>query len=126
MRELEHSYGLSTVVELPVRLSRLRDRWEVTEGKEAFINSDFGQGHSMILLEGFTDEEVIEVVQDNKLSDEIAVFIQEWSGGMPELVRWLVRDAKRVAKTSELEVIARKNSGEQARRFVNWLIILNQ
>jgi len=121
LRELEVSYGLCTVVEVPVPLSQLRDRWEVIEGKETFICSDFGQGHSMLAPTGFNDHEILSIMKHAQVNPEYARIIQSWSGGVPELVTWLIREAKQANSVEELEVLARAGSVEQCQRFIGWL-----
>jgi len=121
LRDLEANYGLCTVVELPVPMSRLRERWEMIEEKEAFICSDFGQGHSMISLSGFQLNEVAELVKNEGLSDDYVKIMQQWSGGMPDLVRWLIREAQFSKSTTAFESLVRKGCVEQSKLFLKWL-----
>ena len=125
LREMEINYGLCTVVELPVPLSRLRGRWEMNPEKETFICSDFGQGHSMILLSGYQRDEVQTLVEQSdipqKYLQDYLEKIQLWSGGIPALVSWLIRVAQRSKSIEDFEIVARKGSVEQCRRFLNWL-----
>ncbi|MDS4019582.1 MAG: hypothetical protein RKR03_03595 [Candidatus Competibacter sp.] len=121
LRQLEVNFGLSTVVELPIPLSRLRDRWEMTRGKETFICSDFGQGHNMIFLTGYQRDEVKALAESIGLPHEYWEIILSWSGGIPALVRWLISEAKRTKSVFELKISAQNGSLEQCQRFLNWL-----
>jgi len=121
LREMEVNYGLCTVVELPVPLSRLRERWELRAEKETLICSDFGQGHSMILLTGYkrTEIEALSIASNINLIylDKIIM----WSGGLPALVIWLIREARNVKSLNDFEIAIRKGSVEQCQRFLEWL-----
>ncbi len=121
LRYLEAEFGLCTVVELPVLMSRLRERWEMIDEKENFICSDFGQGHSSIVLLGFECKEVGKLVKDASLNDQYISIIQKWSGGLPELVRWLIQEAQTSKSVEYFESIARKGCIEQCKIFLKWL-----
>jgi hypothetical protein len=121
LRELEFDYGLCTVVEVPVPLSQLRSRWEVQEGTETFICSDFGQGHSTLKLKGFSLHEIRDIVEKANLKPEYVQVIGKWSGGIPELVNWLISLSSQCQSTKEVEHVARAGSLEQCTRFINWL-----
>jgi hypothetical protein len=121
LRELEVNFNLCTVVELPVPLSQLRDRWQLIDDKETFICSDFGQGHSLITLTGYKDSEIESIGKDLHLDKQYIELIQSWAGGLPVLVSWLVLEATRSKSSKQLEHIARQGCLEHSKRFLQWL-----
>lgn len=121
MRNLEADFSLKTVVDLPVPFSALRDRWRVTPGKEAFICSDFGQGHSTEYLRGFTQTEAAGILRDYSVIPDLDNFIFSWTGGLPELLDWACREAQGVESEVALKPRLLRGASEQCSRFVKWL-----
>lgn len=121
LRELEHQYGLSTVVEIPIPLSRLRDRWENISSKEDFICSDFGQGHLRIDIGPMSKREIESELLNQGAKKEWAEQILEMTGGLPGLVKWLSAEASSISDARQLDVLARNGAKEHMKRFVQWL-----
>ncbi|MFK5915404.1 MAG: hypothetical protein QM484_13615 [Woeseiaceae bacterium] len=121
LRDIEMRYGLCTVVELPIPLSRLRDRWQQNVKKETFICSEFGQGHNMVVLTGYKRNEVEILVKTYNIDQIYFEKILTWSGGLPGLVQWLLRLAKNSKSIDDFDKAVRKDSVEQCGRFLQWL-----
>jgi hypothetical protein len=121
LRNLEHDYGLKTVVELPVSLSCLRDRWAVMDVKAApFLASDWGQGHSERLLKGYSKSEIAALLPESERNGELAESIFNLSGGLPGLVEALLEPASSRNRAA-LEKYAQAQANGLCARLLSWL-----
>ncbi|WP_273860954.1 hypothetical protein [Pseudomonas sp. LA5] len=121
LRNLEHEYNLKTVVELPVSLDVLRQRWDAIEKEKApFLQSDWGQGHSHKLLKGYSLAELKEKSVTNKLSQGIADELFSATAGMVELVDRLLPDLEGKNTNGAARYI-QSRSLELCERLVRWL-----
>ncbi|MCF5747818.1 glycosyltransferase family 4 protein [Pseudomonas tremae] len=121
LRDLEHNLKLRTVVELPVKLSTLRSRWAVENNKHDFLASEFGQGHSTLTLTGYTQSEVEAAVATHKLNKVFFLKILDLSGGIPDLMNWLIREAEYCEGLDELTKVAHNGAADICYRFFKWL-----
>lgn len=123
LRNLEHEHGLRTVVELPVSLQTLRDRWELS-GKNPvpFLASDWGQGHPHKLLRGYSQAEISSVLGLTTSDSDIKIstLIYDATGGLPDLFD-LVADDIRGKSLNAVEQILRGRSLGGCRRLLDWL-----
>ncbi|WP_346832444.1 hypothetical protein ABDX87_08295 [Pseudomonas abietaniphila] len=121
LRNLEHEYNLKTVVELPVSLDVLRQRWDAIEKEKApFLQSDWGQGHSHKLLKGYSLAELRDKSATYKLNQGIADVLFSATAGMVELVDRLLPDLEG-KNTNGATMYIRSRSFELCERLVRWL-----
>lgn len=121
LRNLEHDMGLKTVVELPISLPVLRERWELANTtKSPFLASDWGQGHRSKCLRGLSEHEVASVLVENGVKAEFAPDVQRITGGLAEIVNDLVEDLTRMNKGG-VEPYIRSRARELCERLVDWL-----
>lgn len=121
LRDLEHKLKLRTVVELPVKLSTLRSRWAVENNKHDFLASEFGQGHTTLTLKGYTQLEVEATVASFGLDKRYSSQILSLSGGIPDLMNWLIREAEYCQSSDELVAVAQSGATDICYRFFKWL-----
>lgn len=121
LRSMEYQFNLRTVVQVPVPLSELFDRWEYENEKRAFLCSNFGQGHLNRLLLGQTRSEVHTAMKSVELSEKIANIVYEWTGGLPILVKWVVREATRINSKNDIEKLFLPQAIEQSWKFLKWI-----
>ncbi|APA89003.1 glycosyltransferase family 4 protein [Paraburkholderia sprentiae WSM5005] len=121
LRTLEHSLQLKTVVELPVKLSTLRMRWAVQRGEPTFLASDFGQGHSTLVLGTYEPSEVAALVAEYGLTDWRAKMVTELCGGLPDLTGWLAREAQYYDSPASLRRYVERGAPDICDRFLKWL-----
>ncbi|ASR91059.1 MAG: glycosyltransferase family 4 protein [Alcaligenes aquatilis] len=121
LRTLEHSLQLKTVVELPVKLSTLRTRSAVEKGESTFLASDFGQGHSTLVLEAYQPTEVASLLEIYGLTDWRAKMVIELGGGLPDLTGWLVREAQYYDSPASLRRYVERSAPDICDRFLKWL-----
>lgn len=121
LRNLEHDYGLKTVIELPVSLSCLRERWAVMNANAApFLASDWGQGHSEKLLKGHSKSEISALLPGGDENAELAESIFTLTGGLPGLVETLLEPAASRNQKS-LEKYAQAHADGLCARLLSWL-----
>lgn len=121
LRNLEHDMGLKTVVELPISLPVLRERWELeNKTKSPFLASDWGQGHRSKCLKGLNENEVAAVLVANGVKAEFAQDMQRITGGLAEIVNDLVEDLTRMSRGG-LEPYIKSRARELCRRLIDWL-----
>jgi len=120
LRNLEHEFGLRTVVALPIRLSSLNDRWDSFKPGIPFLASNFGQGHSTTILGCYEFSEISKVLTSFNVSEDRAEEIFKLTGGVPTLVHWCVRESAHLEE-SELEKKATDESYELSKRLLKWL-----
>lgn len=121
LRNLEHEYNLKTVVELPVSLDVLRQRWDAIEKEKApFLQSDWGQGHSHKLLKGYSLAELRDMSATSKLNQGIADVLFSATAGMVELVDRLLPYLEG-KNTNGAAMYIRSRSFELCERLVRWL-----
>lgn len=119
LRNLEHDHALITVVELPISLHTLRERWDLQGGKSPFLASDWGQGHRAKLLKGYNKSEIQGLLQNCSEPTDVAETIFQLTSGLPFLADVLIKDYP-----PNKEVIlqrARNDAGEICRRLIKWL-----
>lgn len=100
LRDLDKGSRLSTIVDFPVNRETLKAYWDADPNKKLFLNSDWGDSHVNIFLNGYTHGEVVELAkrnyEENNKSDDSyfikADFLFKATGGLPELVDRLVID----------------------------------
>ena len=121
LRNLEHEHDLKTVVELPVSLQVLRDRWETRdEGKAPFLASDWGQGHSHKLLKGYSAQEILELGGSYEIGAESCGEISRVTGGLIDVVDRLMAEVG--GKTGVgLMRFMQSRSAELCARLVSWI-----
>jgi hypothetical protein len=121
LRNLEHDLGLKTVVELPISLPVLRERWELTNrNKSPFLASDWGQGHRNKCLKGFSDTEITALLVDNGVSPEFAADVHKITGGLAEIVHDLTEDLSSMRRGG-VEPYIKSRTKELCKRLVDWL-----
>lgn len=121
LRNLEHDMGLKTVVELPISLPILRERWELAnKTKSPFLASDWGQGHRSKCLKGLNEHEVAAVLVEHGVNAEFALDVQRITGGLAEIVNDLVEDLTRMNRGG-LEPYIRSRARELCERLIDWL-----
>lgn len=121
LRNLEHDMGLKTVVELPISLPVLRERWELAnKTKSPFLASDWGQGHRSKCLKGLSEHEVAAILIENGVKAEFAQDVQRITGGLAEIVNDLVEDLTRMSRGG-LEPYIKSRARELCERLVDWL-----
>lgn len=125
LRNLEHDFGLRTVVELPIKLSSLISRWEAFKPRVPFLASDFGQGHSTKTLCVYELSEVEDVLETFGVARSRAQKIYELTGGIPVLVHWFARES-----TTQTEIEVTKKASIESRdllkRLFKWLDVPEQ
>lgn len=121
LRNLEHDYNLNTVVELPVSIACLRQRWESSlRGSPPFLASDWGQGHSVKFLKGLNRQEIEDLLPENKNKSEMAKKIYALTAGLPGLVEKLLVPAE--SKNPEgLGNYAKSQANSLCSRLVEWI-----
>ena len=121
LRNLEHDMGLKTVVELPISLPVLRERWELSNKvKSPFLASDWGQGHRSKCLKGLSEGEVAVLLSESGARNELASDVQRITGGLTEIVHDLVEDLVRIGRGG-LEPFIKSRTKELCERLVDWL-----
>ncbi|WP_323143617.1 hypothetical protein [Massilia phyllosphaerae] len=121
LRNLEHDYNLSTVVELPVSITCLRQRWSVSlNAPPPFLASDWGQGHSEKFVKGLTQQEVAKLLPEIPKRDEMAKTIYSLTAGLPGLVDKLLVAAESRDPTG-LTNFARSQASKLCVRLVQWV-----
>jgi hypothetical protein len=122
LRNLEHDLGLMTVVELPVSLAVLRERWDLTsDDKAPFLASDWGQGHALKLLKGYSRDEVGVLSKGyGSFDGEILDFVFDATSGLPDLVS-LVLEECTASKIISIRAKVRRRSLASCGRIVDWL-----
>ncbi|MDP3978746.1 MAG: hypothetical protein Q8P85_12250 [Pseudomonas sp.] len=121
LRNLEHDMGLKTVVELPISLPILRERWELAnKNKSPFLASDWGQGHRSKCLKGLNEAEIATVLTANGVNAELASDVKRITGGLTEIVNDLVEDLARMNRGG-LEPFIKSRAKELCERLVDWL-----
>jgi hypothetical protein len=121
LRNLEHDMGLKTVVELPISLPVLRERWELSnKAKSPFLASDWGQGHRSKCLKGLNEGEVGILLSENGAKNDLALDVQRITGGLAEIVHDLAEDLVRVGRGG-LEPFIKSRTKELCERLVDWL-----
>jgi hypothetical protein len=121
LRNLEHDMGLKTVVELPISLPILRERWELAnKANSPFLASDWGQGHRSKCLKGLNDSEVATLLVANGVNAEFASDVKRITGGLAEIVNDLVDDLARMNRGG-LESFIKSRAKELCERLVDWL-----
>jgi glycosyltransferase involved in cell wall biosynthesis len=121
LRELEHSLQLKTVVELPIKLSTLSNRWAVRPNERAFLASAFGQAHNTLVLGTFSDEEVTALLDAYGIKGWRADAVRDLSGGIPDLTGWLAREAEYCDSREALQACAERGAQDICHRFLKWL-----
>ncbi|MDI1331737.1 hypothetical protein [Pseudomonas sp.] len=125
LRNLEHEHDLKTVVELPVSLQVLRERWEKRdEGKAPFLASDWGQGHNHKLLKGYSGQEILELGDNYKVGAESCSEILCATGGLVDLVDRLLPEVGNKAGVG-LTKFLQSRSVELCTRLVSWIDLKN-
>ncbi|HBP1360096.1 hypothetical protein ACM71F_30430 [Pseudomonas aeruginosa] len=120
LRNLEHTHRLKTVVTMPVRLTTLRERWEIRKSETApFLASDWGQGHTTKLLYGYTKEELEPLVAGNDAKSQ-AEILYKATAGYKQIVDRLAEDI-RGKNNRGLEAYLRSKSTELCERLVSWI-----
>lgn len=120
LRNLNDDFNLKTVVELPIPLEDLRQRWANSKGKAPFLVSDFGQGHLVKLLLGFSLPEIKVMILENKGNENLTECFYSETGGIPDLVIPLL-DCVVGGKEEDLINRLRLFSVEYCRRMLGWL-----
>lgn len=121
LRNLEHEHDLKTVVELPVSLHVLRERWEKRdEGKAPFLASDWGQGHNHKLLKGYSGQEILELGASYQVGAESCNEIQCVTGGLIDLVDRLLPEVGNKTGVGLVKFI-QSRSVELCSRLVSWI-----
>jgi hypothetical protein len=122
LRNLEHDFGLRTVVELPISLHVLRERWELSKTSHPpFLASDWGQGHLTKLLKGYSRDEITNRLTAEKVVDVATTdFIYAATSGLPELVDSLISDAPGRSLTA-IKAIFRSRASQACARTLEWL-----
>ena len=122
LRNLEHDLGLMTVVELPVSLAVLRERWDLASGDKApFLASDWGQGHASKLLKGYSRDEIKVLAQSyGSFAEEVLDFVFDATSGLPELVSLVLNECA-ASKVASIKAKVRRRSLASCGRFVGWL-----
>ncbi len=121
LRNLEHEYNLKTVVELPVSVDVLRQRWDAIEKDKApFLQSDWGQGHSHKLLKGYSLAELRALSATSNLNQGVPDVLFSATAGMVELVDRLLQDLEG-KNTNGATMYIRSRSFELCERLVRWL-----
>ena len=127
LRNLEHEYGLVTVVEIPIDLESLRKEWRLRpDGSPSpFLESNWGQGHHPYLLMGYGKAELTAMLGVRDDAAELADFVFRATGGLPGLAEWLVdeADSKRL---EAVRAIARANAADRCKDLLRWLDLPNQ
>lgn len=121
LRDLEHTMKLRTVVELPVKLSTLRSRWAVEKNPNGFLASEFGQGHSTLMLKGYSPAEISSLADSRGLNEAQSESIIRLSGGIPDLTNWLIRESQYCKTLEELSDVAESGASDICYRFFKWL-----
>lgn len=121
LRDLEHTMKLRTVVELPVKLSTLRTRWAVEKNPNGFLASEFGQGHSTLMLKGYSPTEIRSAALSRGLNEAQSESIIRLSGGIPDLTNWLIRESQYCETLEELSDVAESGASDICYRFFKWL-----
>lgn len=121
LRNLEHTHRLKTVVTMPVKLTTLRERWELMdEGAAPFLASDWGQGHTAKLLSGYTKEEIAGLLKNGTHAQEQAETIHRSTAGYKELVD-RISDSVEGKRGRGLEAFLQSRSPELCGRVIQWL-----
>ncbi len=120
LRNLEADHRLSTVVEVPIKLDDLRDRWEDTSGGCPFLQSDWGQGYESIFLKGYSESEIKTLLREKNKDASFSTFIFRATAGLPVLVDLLVGKTGTMGLPS-LQKFAEARSLEYCSQFFNWL-----
>lgn len=123
LRNLENEFYLKTVVELPVSLAVLRERWtsSAASGKAPFLQSDWGQGHKSKLLLGYSEAELkIRLTGARAPLSELAKLLYSYTSGLPELVDRLETKAK-VYDLDGFDKYVRESSLSYSERLIRWL-----
>lgn len=121
LRELQHGMKLRTVIELPVKLSTLRSRWIIEKDAHDFLASEFGQGHSTLILKGYTDREVTDLAASRGLTEKQIVMILDQTGGVPDLANWLIRESQYCESPVDLIAVSEGGATDICYRFLKWL-----
>lgn len=121
LRNLEHDYGLRTVVELPIRLSSLRERWDIFKPGVPFLASDFGQGHSTKVVASYERDEAYDIFAIFLVPEDKRSVLYELTAGIPALIPWAVREAIAISDKNIITEIIQLNSNELLGRFFKWL-----
>lgn len=121
LRNLEHTHRLKTVVTMPVKLTTLRERWELMgNGLTPFLASDWGQGHTTKLLSGYSKDEIEALIKQGRNAPEQAETLYKATAGYTQLVDRLIDDIGE-RKSRGLEAFLRSRSAELCQRLVRWL-----
>jgi hypothetical protein len=119
LRNLEHDHGLKTVVELPVSLSCLRERWDATNDlKPPFLASDWGQGHSLKFLKGYNVGEILGLIPGK--DEKIAKYIFSLTGGIPQLTDRLL-EFQQYENVNALQAYAKSKASSLCERLITWI-----
>jgi hypothetical protein len=121
LRNLEHDYQLKTVVELPISLTCLRERWMSMDTTRApFLSSDWGQGHKVKLLKGYSQGEIAALLSAENRDPDLADRIMTLTGGIVGLVDQLVEPLA-PKNLSGLEKFAKAHAVAICARLLDWL-----
>jgi len=121
LRNLEHDHGLRTIVELPVSLTCLRERWDALDReKPPFLASDWGQGHTVKYLKGYTIDEIEKAVGSHSEANALAEEMFRLTGGLEGLVDALLEPAISM-KVKGLTAYANSKSSPLCSRLIKWL-----
>ncbi|WP_349975974.1 hypothetical protein [Pseudomonas sp. WHRI 8519] len=121
LRNLEHDMGLKTVVELPISLPVLRERWELSNKfKAPFLASDWGQGHRSKCLKGLNEAEISTLLKENGGSPDLASDVLKITGGLSEIVNDISEDLARMRRGG-VEPYIKSRTKELCERLVDWL-----
>lgn len=125
LRNLEHSHRLKTVVTMPVKLTTLRERWEVMNRVGTpFLASDWGQGHSVKVLQGYTRQELVSLFESQGKTAAQAEIVHNATGGLKQLIDRLADEIGN-KQGQGLERFLRAKSVDLCDRIVKWFDATN-
>lgn len=120
LRNLEHDQGLKTVVELPISLSCLRERWNSLDPETPpFLSSDWGQGHSLKFLKGYNVEEISNLLPNGN-DEKTAKKIFSLAGGITQLTEHLI-EFPRHSNDTALNEYAKSKASSLCDRLLIWI-----
>lgn len=122
LRNLEHDFGLKTVVELPISLNVLRERWDLAKSaRSPFLASNWGQGHTTKFLRGFSKDEVVALSSANGWTDRgVGEFLFDATSGLPELVESLISECLGKPPLA-IKSIAQNRAPRLCERLLKWV-----
>lgn len=119
LRNLEHDQALITVVELPITLQTLRERWDLQQGKSPFLASDWGQGHRSKLLKGFNQDEIRRLLNGVLNDGEVSETIFQLTSGLPILVERILGEYPMNKRA--IVQRARNDASALCGRLIKWI-----